>query len=87
MRTEKRGKLERALDHALNSFTKYQKEEEERYRKYEEERWEKQMELEEKRKREDMEHEERMMRMMARIFQRPNPYDFNAEEYHYDSHC
>ena len=77
--------MERALDYALNSFAKHQQEEKEGHRKYEEERWEKQMELEEKRRREDMEHEERMMRMMARIFQRPSPYNFNAEEYQYDS--
>lgn len=84
-RTEKKGKLERALDHALGSFVKYQKEDEERYRKYEEERWEKQVELEEKRRHEEMQREERMMRMMASIFQRPSRYNFDAEEYHYDS--
>ena len=43
----------------------------------------KNIELEEKRRREDR---ERMMRMMAQIFQRPSPYEFNTEEYPYDSH-
>ena len=84
-RTQKKGKLEKALDYALSSFAKHQQEETELYRKYEDERWEKQMELEEQRRREDMEHEERMLRMMARIFQRPNAYSFNTEDYPYDS--
>ena len=78
--------MERSLDYALSSFAKHQQEDTERYRKYDEERWEKQTELEEKRRREDKEHEERMMLMMARIFQRPTPYNFSAEEYPYDSH-
>lgn len=85
-RTEKKGKIEKALDHALTSFAKHEQEEEERYRKHEEERWERQIELEENRRREDREHEERMMRMMAQIFQRPSQYEFNTEEYPYDSH-
>ena len=85
-RTQKKGKMERALDYALSSFAKHQQNETEKYQKYADERWEKQMELEDKRRREDREHEERMMQMMARIFQRPSPYNFNSEEYPYDSH-
>ena len=30
-RTEKRGKMEKALDHAMHSFVKYQQDAEERY--------------------------------------------------------
>ena len=84
-KTEKRGKMEKALDHAMHSFAKYQQEAEERYMKREEERWEKQMEIEEKRRRDDMAHEERMMRIMERMFSRPSPYQFNSEEYPYDN--
>ena len=48
-----------------------------RGRVYEEEWWQKQVELE-KRRHEEMEHEERMM---ACIFQRPSPHNFNVNEY------
>ena len=42
-KTQKKGKTERTLDYAFNSFAKHQQEDDERYRKYEEERWEKQI--------------------------------------------
>ena len=64
----------------LDSFAKYQKEGEERYRKCEEVQWEKQVELEEKRRHEEMEHEEMLMQI-AHIFQRPSLYNFDVEGY------
>lgn len=45
------------MERAIESFTKYQSEAEEKFRIWEEERWEKEMEMEEKRCGEDREHE------------------------------
>ena len=84
-RTDKRGKMEKALDYAMTSFAKHEREAEEQHMKREEDRWAKQMEIEERRRREDKEHEERMMRMMERMFHRPSPYNYNTDEYPYDN--
>ena len=83
-RTDKRGKMEKALDYAMTSFAKHEREAEEQHMKREEDRWAKQMEIEERRRREDKEHEERM-KMMERMFHRPSPYNYNTDEYPYDN--
>ena len=51
----------------MESFVKYQKEVEERFKKDEKERWKKECKLEEKR-RQDKQHEIRMMQMLGQMF-------------------
>ena len=52
----KKGKTERVMDKAVDSFLKFQALAEERFYKHEQQQLEKEKELEEKRRREDREH-------------------------------
>ena len=57
------------MEKAIEAFTQYQKEAEERFERREEEHWKRDTELEEKRRQEDREHEMRMMQMLGQMFQ------------------
>ena len=69
------------MEKAMESFTMYQHDADEKYQKYEEERWQKDIELGEKRRREDREHDMRMVQMLDSMFQGGN---YNAGQYDYD---
>ena len=69
------------MEKAMESFTMYQRDADEKYQKG---RWQKDIELEEKRRRENREHDIRMMQMLGSIFQGGNYYNYNAGQYDYD---
>ena len=66
----KKGKAERVMDKAVDSFPKFQALAEERFYKHEQQQWEKEKELEEKRRREDREHEICMMQLFGQMLQK-----------------
>ena len=77
------------MEKAIESFTKYQRDAEERFQKWEEERWRKETELGEKHRREDREHEMRLFQMLGQMMKpregystasfTPPPYGFDYE--------
>ena len=66
----KKGKAERVMDKAVDSFLKFQAVAEEKFYKHEQQQWEKEKELEEKRRREDREHEIFMMQLLGLMLQK-----------------
>ncbi len=73
------------MEKVIDSFVMHQEDAEERFRKQEEERWKKETEIEEKRRREDRDHEMSMLRMMAQVFQRREPY-YEQDHTHYNDY-
>ena len=83
-KVEKKSRAEKAMEKAVESFAKHQREAEERFQKYEEERWTRETELEEKRRREDQEHEIRMVQLLGQMFQGRNYHSLAANTGTYD---
>ena len=72
------------LEGAIESFTKYQGEAEDRYQKWEEDRWKKETELEDKRRKEDREHELQLFQMLGWMMNPTNSYPSPSYNFNYD---